>query len=191
MGGGHKVSTKQNLLASFSYTLFNWSGWNLTLCWSSVSQTCWFYFWVRLSETRDKVADLLTTSPKINISMHSGIYDLISFKFSMIIGIIIFFILILILVTLISIQGHRSVRNKNFCTYYLTKFSIDLDGTGLLLWLVGAMKLKLISLSRLLNTTFWYQFGWFLSSFKITVVWKIKNFCTHFLANFSIDLDEI
>ena len=25
---GHKVSTKQNLLASFSHTLYNWSGWN-------------------------------------------------------------------------------------------------------------------------------------------------------------------
>ena len=28
-------------------------------------------------------------------------------------------------------------------------------------------------------------------SFKVTVVWEIKNFCVHFLANVSTDLDEI
>ena len=30
----HKVSRKQNLLASFSHILFNWLRWNLMLCWS-------------------------------------------------------------------------------------------------------------------------------------------------------------
>ena len=37
----------------------------------------------------------------------------------------------------------------------------------------------------------WYQFEWPWLSFKITVIWKIKNFGVHFLANLSIDLDEI
>ena len=41
LGWGHKVSTKQNLLALFSFTLFNWSGWNLTWCWSSGPVQSW------------------------------------------------------------------------------------------------------------------------------------------------------
>ena len=40
--GGHKVSSDQNVLASFSGTLFSWSGWNLTLCWSKSSWTSWY-----------------------------------------------------------------------------------------------------------------------------------------------------
>ena len=35
LSGDHKVSTKQHLLASFSGTLFIWSGWNLMWWWSS------------------------------------------------------------------------------------------------------------------------------------------------------------
>ena len=35
LAGGHKVSTKQNLLALFSHALFNWFGWNLIWCWSN------------------------------------------------------------------------------------------------------------------------------------------------------------
>ena len=41
---GQKVSRKQNLLVSFSHTLLKWSGWNLVLCWSSLSWTCLLYF---------------------------------------------------------------------------------------------------------------------------------------------------
>ena len=36
-----------------------------------------------------------------------------------------------------------------------------------------------------------YQFGWLWSSFKVTVVWVIKNCGVHFLRNFAVDLDEI
>ena len=36
LAGGHKVSTKQNLFASFSGTLLNWMGWNLRR-WSNSS----------------------------------------------------------------------------------------------------------------------------------------------------------
>ena len=36
---GHKISAKQNLLASFSHTLFIWLGWNLMWWWSNVSWT--------------------------------------------------------------------------------------------------------------------------------------------------------
>ena len=38
---GHKVSSKQNLLASFSCTLFNWSGLNLMWRWSLSYWTSW------------------------------------------------------------------------------------------------------------------------------------------------------
>ena len=36
--GGHKVSKNQNLLASFSPTLINRSGWKLVWCWSNLSE---------------------------------------------------------------------------------------------------------------------------------------------------------
>ena len=39
--GGHKVSTKQNLLASFSRTLFVWSELKLMWWWSNSSWTSW------------------------------------------------------------------------------------------------------------------------------------------------------
>ena len=44
LAGSHKVSTKQNLLASFSCTLFNLSRRILKWCWSNLSWTSWYYF---------------------------------------------------------------------------------------------------------------------------------------------------
>ena len=41
---------------------------------------------------------------------------------------------------------------------------------------------------RPLSSTFWYQFGWPWTLFKVTVEWK---FSVHFLANVGFDLDEI
>ena len=57
---GHKVSSLQNLLASFSCTLFNWSGWILIWCytvqaeypdtifvWNLIKQRIWkLIFWL-------------------------------------------------------------------------------------------------------------------------------------------------
>ena len=57
---GHKVSSKQNLLASFSHTLFNWSGLNFIWYWSNSRWTSWYYFWVKFIETREITAVLLT-----------------------------------------------------------------------------------------------------------------------------------
>ena len=57
---GHKVSAKQNLWASCSCTLFNWSGWNLIWCWISSSWMSLYCFCVRFSETRKIAAVLLT-----------------------------------------------------------------------------------------------------------------------------------
>ena len=47
--GGHKVNAKLNLLASFSPTLFSWSGWNL-MWWSSSYWTSGDYFLEDLSK---------------------------------------------------------------------------------------------------------------------------------------------
>ena len=58
--GDHKISAKENLLASFSPALFIWSGWTLMWCWSSSSWTSWDYFWIRFIETRERTAVLLT-----------------------------------------------------------------------------------------------------------------------------------
>ena len=44
LSGGHKVNAKQNQLAWFSCTLFNWSGWNVICCWTSSSWTPWCCF---------------------------------------------------------------------------------------------------------------------------------------------------
>ena len=46
---GHKVKANQNLLASFSHTLFNWPGWNFIWHWSNSSWTIQYCFWVRFS----------------------------------------------------------------------------------------------------------------------------------------------
>ena len=44
---------------------------------------------------------------------------------------------------------------------------------------------------RQLSSTFLYQFRWPWPSYKVAVVWKIKNFCIHFLENLSIALHAI
>ena len=45
LGGGEELLESQwraNLLASFSCTLFSWSGWNLIQLWSSLNWTSWY-----------------------------------------------------------------------------------------------------------------------------------------------------
>ena len=63
--GDHKDSTKWKLLASFSCTLFNLSGWNVIWCWSNSNWTSSYYFWARFSETRERTAVLLTASKNL------------------------------------------------------------------------------------------------------------------------------
>ena len=58
--GFHNFRAKQNILASFSCTLFIWSGWNLIWWWSISSSTALDYFWVRFVLTRGITAVLLT-----------------------------------------------------------------------------------------------------------------------------------
>ena len=49
------------------------------------------------------------------------------FKLGMMIDTIVFYILMLVCLTMTLIQSHRSARKQSFCTNYLTKFSIDLN----------------------------------------------------------------
>ena len=53
LAGGRKVSTKQNLLASFSETFFVWCGWNVILWQSNLSWTSWDHFWMRICGSRE------------------------------------------------------------------------------------------------------------------------------------------
>ena len=91
-----EVSTKQNILASFSSILFNQSWWILIWCWSNLNWISWYYFL-----------------------------------------------------------------------------------SNLVWW------------ERLLSFTFWCQFGCPWPSFKVTVVWEIKNFNVQILRNFAVILDTI
>ena len=59
LAGGHKVSAKQNFLASFFHTCFNWSEWNLVWCWNSSSCTSWCYCWIWFNKTRELAPVLL------------------------------------------------------------------------------------------------------------------------------------
>ena len=72
MTGGRKVNTKQNLLASFSGALFNWMGCVVIWWWSNSSWTSWDYFGVKLGESREITAVLLTASQEkhFHIDMH-------------------------------------------------------------------------------------------------------------------------
>ena len=86
LAGGHKVSAKQNLSASFSCMLFNWSGWNLMWCWHNSSWRCWYTFLVRLIETKKNPTVLLTAWNTIKAGMHSTLYQLIWLKLGLIIA---------------------------------------------------------------------------------------------------------
>ena len=108
----HMVSTKQNLLASFSCTVFIWSGWNLMSWWSNSSWKSWEYFWVRCVQTKEIIAVLLTASKNLNDGMHSEVYESVWSKLGMIIDTVALYILILLWLALTLIQGHRSARKQ-------------------------------------------------------------------------------
>ena len=81
MAKGHKVSTKQNLLTSFSRIHFNWMGWNVIWWWSTSCWTSWFYFErVICNGIIDcRFADCIKN---INFGTHLDIYKLTGFKHS-------------------------------------------------------------------------------------------------------------
>ena len=63
--GVTRSAQSKSFLASFSRTLFYWSGWNSIRCWSNLSWTSWYYFGVRFNETREVIAVLLAASKNL------------------------------------------------------------------------------------------------------------------------------
>ena len=108
--GGHKVSAKHSLLASFSFTLFDWWGWYLVWCWTSSNWIFRYYFVVTFNETREMTPVLLCKN-NFSVGMHSDIYELIWFKCGVMIDTIELYILILVYYWAWP-QCHRSVRKQ-------------------------------------------------------------------------------
>ena len=65
---GHKISWKQNLLASFSRILFNWPGWNVIGYWSKSGWRPWFYFWERFDRNKGNNCCLLAVSKILTLT---------------------------------------------------------------------------------------------------------------------------
>ena len=101
--GGHNVSSEQNLLVSFSRTLFNWSGRSMIWCWSNWSLLSWHHLTVNVF-TRH----LWISFVQIGLMIYST--EL--------------FILIQFCMTLSLIQSHWSVKKQKPCANYLTKLSV-------------------------------------------------------------------
>ena len=74
LSGCHKVCTKLSLFASFSPTLFSWSGWNLMRWWRNSGLTSWHYFWVWVIETRETTAVLQNVLKNFGVNMYSDVY---------------------------------------------------------------------------------------------------------------------
>ena len=64
LAGGHKVNGRWNLWASFSFILFNWSGWNSVWCWSHSDWTLRCCFLMRCSESAE-ISGVLPMASKI------------------------------------------------------------------------------------------------------------------------------
>ena len=107
--GGHKVSTKQNVLASFYHLFFNWSGWHLIWWWNSF--TSCYYFWTTFVESRETTAALLC-SKSWPVGMHLDIYEPILFKCALMIDSRECYISILVSVVLTFIEGSRDARKQ-------------------------------------------------------------------------------
>ena len=123
----HKVSTRQNLLTSFSCTLFNWSG-GMVL--KQFKLNIPLLIWMRLPCTY-----CFTDCVKnFNVGMHSDIYQWIWFKLGMMIDTIVLYILILVYLTLTFIQGHWSVRKQQLLSQLCHKVFIWFEWNSVFCW---------------------------------------------------------
>ena len=123
--GGHTVSAKQNLLASFSRALFIWSGWNLMWWWNSSSWTPWDSskgYWKKGNN-----CCFIDCFKNFNVGMHSDVYESIWFKLGMMIDTVVLYILILVKLTWPWFKVTGMLESKIFCANYLTKCSVDLN----------------------------------------------------------------
>ena len=140
--GVTRVSAKQNLLASCSPTLFGWSGWKLMWWWSNSRWTSGDFLGVRFIQTKEITAVLQTAlKENFNVGMLSNVCEWIWFKLGVMIDTIILYIFMLVLLTLISIQGHRSVRMQNLQRQQSQSIWMKF---GILLRHVGVVSLRLI-----------------------------------------------
>ena len=133
---GHEVSVKQNLLASFSSTLFDWQDEIWCGVKSNSSWTSWYFFWMRVFLCCCCCCCLhqgsnccFTDCIKKPYNWHA-LRSLWTnwFKLGVMMVTTKSNILILVWVTLTLIQGHRIKERKNICASYHTKFSIGLGG---------------------------------------------------------------
>ena len=110
MPGGGKVSVKQNLLASFSCTLFIWSQWNLLL--KQFKLNFLRLLLRKISRNNGKNCCFTDWVKKLGIVMHSYIYKSIWFKLGIMIDAVILYILIQYSLTLTMNQSHRSAKKQ-------------------------------------------------------------------------------
>ena len=118
--GGRKVNAKQNLLASFSCTLFNWSGWNLVWCWGKSSLASCYYFSVRCNERRETTAALLLLFfccffLNFNVALHLEFYESIWFQLGMMIKTTKLYIWMSVGWPWLSLKVTGVRESKNFC----------------------------------------------------------------------------
>ena len=171
---------------SFSWPIFGWGSWGhwkakpvgfifwlsseLMCCWSISSETYWYHFRVRFFQSLEITSTLLSASKKINIGMHSGIIDLISFKLDFIMVTSKLYIWMQPGWPLLSSMASGAQESENFCSILETCPSIWMK-FGMLLELIGLMKGMLIN----------FQLVWFL--------FKGKNLGQHEKVNAGSHLD--
>ena len=142
-----KDQCKENLMASFSRTLFNWSGWNFIWCWSKSSWTSWYYFWATFKGTREITAVLWTVSKTFQVGMLSDVYEWIWLQLGVMIDTVVLYMLILVWLTLTLIQYHRGVIKQKFLHQLISQ-------SFQLIWMEGGLLMKLVYVMKLLLTYF-------------------------------------
>ena len=85
LAGCHTVSTKQNLLASFSHAVLKRMGWNLIWRWSNSSWTPWNHFWISVFRSREITVFCWLHQTTLMLAHIWTFYDPIWFKLGMVI----------------------------------------------------------------------------------------------------------
>ena len=152
LGGGQNVSGKENLLVSFSRTLFHQMEWNLVWRRSSGHFGTTFEW-----ESREMPAVYILHQKNFTVGMHPDVYEQTRFILVLMTDTTELYISVLVHVTLILFQGHGNARKqkkktkqnktkqtnkkKNNSANSLTIFFVDYDEFGMLLRLVGLLHL--------------------------------------------------